>query len=143
VSAPGGPLPVVPGPLPDSAAEREALAGRVSAAVLASPGVAGPHAGPYNDIATFRAGGRLVGVRIGEGSEPVEIGVVVGLDRPIPDVVAGLRDLVSRLCGGAVVDITVGDIAVGETAVGETAVEDVPAAAGAAATGAVPGRMVR
>ena len=118
-----------PGPLPTTVEEREALAERVSAAVLAVPGVAGPHGGIYNDIATFRAGGRLMGVRVGEGAEPVEVAVVLRLDRPIPDVVAELREVVSGLCGGAAVDITVGDVA--------------DERAGGAAVGAGPGRMVR
>jgi hypothetical protein len=121
----------VSAPLPGAAQEREALAERVSAAVLAVPGVAGPHGGRYNEIATFRAGGRLVGVRVGEGAEPVEVGVVLRLDRPIPEVVAQLRGLVSGLCGGAAVDITVGDV----VAAGDLA--------GGAAVGVGPGRMVR
>ncbi|WP_214405941.1 hypothetical protein [Pseudonocardia lacus] len=132
-----------PGPLPATVEERDALAERVSAAVLAVPGVAGPHGGRYNDIATFRAGGRLVGVRIGEGAEPVEVGVVLRLDRPIPDVVADVRDAASRLCGGAAVDITVGDV-VGDAVddlLGHPA-GDAPGSGGAA-TGADPGRMVR
>jgi hypothetical protein len=99
------------GPLPATVEERDALAERVAAAVLAVPGVAGPHGGRYNDIATFRPGGRLLGVRIGEGDEPVEVAVVLGTERPIPEVVADLRAEVSRLCGGAAVDVTVGDIA--------------------------------
>jgi hypothetical protein len=81
-------------------------------------------------------------VRIGEGPGPVEVGVVVGLDRPIPEVVADLRGVVARLCGGAVVDITVGDVAV-DTAVGTALDAAVPVGAGGAATPAGPGRMVR
>ncbi|MCO1660941.1 hypothetical protein [Pseudonocardia humida] len=131
------------GPLPDAVQEREALAERVSATVLAFPGVAGPHGGRYNDIATFRPGGRLIGVRIGEGDEPVEVGVVLGLDRPIPDVVADLRDAVSRLCGGAAVDITVGDLAVDPAVEGAATDGGGAAAEGAAAVGVDPGRMVR
>jgi len=115
--------------------EREALAERVSAVVLSFPGVVGPHGGRFNDIATFRPGGRLVGVRIGEGAEPVEVGVVLGLDRPLPEVVAGLRAAVSGLCGGAAVDITVGDLSLGP--------DDLAGPAGTAASGVGPGRMVR
>ncbi len=122
-------------PAPDPAAEREALAERVSAAVLAFPGVAGAHGGRYNDIATFRPGGRLVGVRIGDGDEPVEVGVVLRLDRPIPEVVAELRRTVSRLCGGAAVDVTVGDVSVGP--------QVDPAAHRPVAPAPGPGRMVR
>jgi hypothetical protein len=92
-------------------ADREALVERVAAAVAAHPSVAGPHGGRYNDLATYLATGRLVGVRIGAPGEPVEVGVVLRLDRPIPDVVAELQRAVSALCGGARVDVTVGDVA--------------------------------
>jgi hypothetical protein len=146
VSAPTGPVPDDHTPddhIPDDHTAREALAARVSAAVLAFPGVAGPHGGPYNDIATFRPGGRLIGVRIDGGAEPVAVGVVLGADRPIPEVVRGLRELVSRLCGGAAVDITVGDLAV-DPALAEL-LQPAPTAPVAAVPGrsADPGRMVR
>jgi hypothetical protein len=89
-----------------------ALAERVAAAVTAHPAVAGLHGGLYGGVATYLPGRRLVGVRIGEGDEPVEVAVVLRPDRPIPDVVRALRQEVSRLCGGAAVDITVADIVV-------------------------------
>jgi hypothetical protein len=120
---------------------RDALAEQVAAAVATHPSVAGLHGGRYNDLATYLASGRLVGVRIGAAGEPVEIGVVLRLDRPIPVVVDELRRTVSLLCGDVPVDITVGDIATDD---------DVPAAAhpsgaGVAAPPAAPdaGRMVR
>jgi hypothetical protein len=87
-----------------------ALAERVAAAVTAHPAVAGLHGGAYGAVATWLPGRRLVGVRIGEGDEPVEVAVVLHPDRPIPDVVRALRREVSGLCGGAAVDITVADI---------------------------------
>ena len=86
------------------------LAERVAAAVAAHPAVAALHGGIYNDIATYLPGRKLVGVRIGEGDEPVEVAVVLRADRPIPEVVRSLRREVSLLCGGAAVDITVTDI---------------------------------
>jgi hypothetical protein len=98
---------VVPSP-PDPVA----LAERVAAAVVAHPAVAGLHGGIYGSVTTYLPGRKLVGVRIGEGDEPVEIAVVLRSDRPIPDAVRSLRREVSRLCGGAVVDITVADIVV-------------------------------
>ena len=87
-----------------------ALAERVAAAVTAHPSVARLHGGPFGVIATHLPGRRLVGVRIGVGAEPVELGVVLHVDRPIPQVVPVLRRQVSRLCGGAAVDITVADL---------------------------------
>ena len=87
-----------------------ALAERVAAAVAAHPGVAGLHGGIYGSVTTYLPGRKLIGVRIGVGDEPVEVAVVLYPDRPIPEVVRSLRSEVSRLCGGAVVDITVADI---------------------------------
>ena len=92
-----------------ASAPADELVERVAAAVRSDPAVADLHGGPLNAIGTYLPDGRLVGVRISPG-EPVEIGVVLRLDRPIPDVVAGLRATVSRLCGGAPVDVVVGDV---------------------------------
>lgn len=99
----------------------DALAELVAATVTAHPAVAGLHGGVYGSVATYLPGRRLVGVRIGQGDEPVEIGVVLHLQRPIPDVVRALRQEVSELCGGAAVDITVSDVAVPANEVGPPA----------------------
>jgi hypothetical protein len=141
VSAPTGPAP--DDHAADGHAAREALAARVSAAVLSFPGVAGPHGGPFNDIATFRPGGRLIGVRIDGGDEPVAVGVVVGMDRPIPEVVDGLRELVSRMCGGAAVDVTVGDLAIDPALAALLAPAPTAPVPAVGARTADPGRMVR
>ena len=85
------------------------LAERVAAVVTAHPAVARLHGGTFNDIATYVPGGRLTGVRIGDGG-PVELALVVRLGHRIPDVVDSLRREVSLMCGGAAVDITVADI---------------------------------
>jgi hypothetical protein len=106
VTAPDRMTTVVPSP-PDPVA----LAERVAAAVAAHPAVAGLHGGIYGSVTTYLPGRRLIGVRIGEGDEPVEVAVVLRADRPIPEAVRSLRREVSRLCGGAAVDITVADIA--------------------------------
>lgn len=86
------------------------LAEQVAAAVIAHPAVARLHGGPFGAIATHLPGRRLVGVRIGTGDQPVEIGVALRADRPIPEVVAELRRSVADLSGGAPVDVTVADI---------------------------------
>jgi hypothetical protein len=83
------------------------LAERVAAVVTAHPSVARLHGGLFGDVATYLPGRRLIGVRIGE---TVELGVVLHLDRPIPDVVRSVRQQVSLLCGGAAVDIVVADV---------------------------------
>ncbi|WP_433280300.1 hypothetical protein ACQPZA_11295 [Pseudonocardia xinjiangensis] len=94
-----------------TAAEAPSLAERIAAVVTSHPSVARLHGGIFGDVATYLPGRRLTGVRVGEGDEPVELGVVLLLDRPIPEVVRDLRTAVSGMCGGAAVDITVGDVA--------------------------------
>ncbi|WP_219415429.1 hypothetical protein [Pseudonocardia nigra] len=97
-------------------ADPAALAERIAATVTAHPAVARLDGGMFGAVATYLPGRRLTGVRVGEGDEPVEVGVVLYLDRPIPDVVRSLRREVSGMCGGAAVDITVADVALhGET----------------------------
>jgi hypothetical protein len=101
-----------PAPTP-ARASPSALAVRaqeVAAAVAAHPAVARLDGGPFGAVATHLPGRRLLGVRIGEGDEPVELAVVLYPDRPIPEVVNALRREVSRICGGAAVDITVSDL---------------------------------
>jgi hypothetical protein len=97
--------------------EASPLAERIAAVVTSHPSVARLHAGTFGEVATYLPGRRLMGVRIGTGDEPVELGVVLVLDRPIPDVVRALRREVALMCGGAPVDITVADVELpGETA---------------------------
>jgi hypothetical protein len=100
-------MTVVPSP-PDPVE----LAERVAAAVAAHPAVAGLHGGIYGSVTSYLPGRKLLGVRIGVGDEPVEVAVVLRSDRPIPETVRSLREEVSRICGGAVVDITVADIVI-------------------------------
>ncbi|NMH94734.1 hypothetical protein HF519_24800 [Pseudonocardia bannensis] len=86
------------------------MAERIAAVVTAHPAVARLDAGAFGAVATYLPGRRLVGVRIGELGEPVELGVVLNLDRPFPEVVRVLRREVAALCGGAPVDILVADV---------------------------------
>lgn len=101
--------------------DTDALAELVAATVTAHPAVDRLDGGLFGSVATYLPGRRLVGVRIGQGGEPVELGVVVHLTARIPDVVRDLRRQVSALCGGAAVDITVSDVAVPAIAVGPPA----------------------
>ena len=89
-------------------------AAQVAAVVLGHPAVAGLHGGPFGAIATYLPGRHLVGVRIGPAGEPVEVGVVLRLGAPIPDVVRALRAAVSPLCAGTAVDIAVMDVVLDE-----------------------------
>lgn len=95
----------------------EVLAEQVAAVVTAHPAVAWLDGGIFGAVATYLPGRRLLGVRIGPAGEPVELSVVLHLDRPIPEVARALRREVSLLCGGARVDITVSDLAVPESAI--------------------------
>ena len=94
-----------------TSADPPTLAEQVTAAVGAHPSVVRLHGGTFGDLATYLPGRRLVGVRLGAASEPVELGVVLLLDRPIPGVVRSLRRLVSGMCGGAPVPGVAVDVA--------------------------------
>lgn len=87
-----------------------ALAELVADAVAAHPSVARLHGGTFGAVATWLPGRRLVGVHVGGPGEPVEIGVVLTLDRPIPATVASLRRTLTPLVGGTAIDVTVADV---------------------------------
>ncbi|OLL71103.1 hypothetical protein Ae168Ps1_5606 [Pseudonocardia sp. Ae168_Ps1] len=91
---------------PDPATLAELVAG----AVTAHPSVVRLDGGVFGAVATWLPGRRLVGVHVGGPGEPVEIGVVLNLDRPIPATVAALRRTVAPLVGGAPIDVTVSDV---------------------------------
>ncbi|MEQ3552375.1 hypothetical protein WIS52_18020 [Pseudonocardia nematodicida] len=95
-------------PAPDPAV----LAELVADAVVAHPSVARLDGGTFGTVATWLSGRRLVGVHVGGAGEPVEIGVVLTLDRPIPATVAALRRTVAPLVAGAPIDVTVSDVEV-------------------------------
>jgi hypothetical protein len=86
------------------------LAELVADAVTAHPSVVRLDGGPFGTVATFLPSGRLVGVHVGRPGEPVEIAVVLRVDRPIPEVVSSLRTTVRALCDGSPVDVTVSDV---------------------------------
>lgn len=103
-------MTVTPTPPDAPVADPSELAQLVADAVIAHPAVARLDGGAFGAVATFLPGRRLVGVHVGRPGEPVELAVVLHLDRPIPGVVATLRTTVSALCGGSPVDITVSDV---------------------------------
>lgn len=107
-----------------SPAPDPALAERIAAAVTAHPAVARLDGGDFGAVATYLPGRRLIGVRLGQVGEPVELAVVLWPHQPIPEVAGALRRKVSAMCAGAavdiadvdiVVDITVADIAIATT----------------------------
>ena len=107
MTEPGHPQGDPPGYL---SADPGEVAERVAAVVGAVPGVAALHGGTYGDIASYLPGRKLIGVRIGRVDEPIEVAVVVGLNRPIPAVVADVRRAVTTVCGNRPVDVTVADV---------------------------------
>lgn len=90
--------------------EPAALAELIAEAVVAHPSVARLDGGVFGTVATWLSGRRLVGVHVGGPGEPVEVGVVLHLDRPIPATVAALRRSVAPLVGAVPIDVTVSDI---------------------------------
>lgn len=94
----------------DTTPDPAAVAELVADAVSAHPSVVRLDGGAFGTVATFLPGRRLIGVHVGRPGEPVEIAVVLRLDRPIPDTVRTLRASVRALCPGSPVDITVSDV---------------------------------
>nr|WP_238580734.1 hypothetical protein [Streptomonospora alba] len=88
----------------------------MAAAVREVPGVAGLSSGAFGTTATPDAGGRVEGVAVRDGE--VEVGVVVLLDRPIPETAADVREAVhTAVCGGGGrVHVSVEDVAEAQTA---------------------------
>jgi len=99
-----------------TSAGTETTADRVAAAVLAHPAVARLHGGSFGTIASYLPGRRITGVRAGEPGEGVEVGVVLRLDRPMPEVVQQLRRSIAEIAGPGPVDITIGDVVTAEEA---------------------------
>ncbi len=87
------------------------LALAIAAEAQAHPAVVRLDGGPFERTTTYLPGRRLVGVRVDEEAGRAEIGVVLRLDRPLPEVVAELRQRVAELTGGMPVDVTVADLA--------------------------------
>ncbi|MFB9908357.1 hypothetical protein [Allokutzneria oryzae] len=85
----------------------------IAEAVLAHPSVRRLDAGAFGSITSYLPGRRVDGVRAGGPGEPVEIGVVLTLGRPLPEVVADLRERVRRVGGDVPVDVTVADVVTG------------------------------
>jgi hypothetical protein len=76
---------------------------------LAHPAVVQLHGGQFGEIASYLPGSKVVGVRLPDDGA-VEIGVVLRLDRPLPEVVAELRGRLAEVLGKTPVDITVCDV---------------------------------
>ncbi|MGH3937164.1 MAG: hypothetical protein ACRDTG_00795 [Pseudonocardiaceae bacterium] len=86
------------------------LADAVAAVVRAHPAVVDLDGGPFGVVASYLPGRRVVGVRVGEPGEPVEISVVVRLGIPLPLLVAELRRVITEVTGTRVIDVTINDV---------------------------------
>jgi hypothetical protein len=90
------------------------LADAIAAAVRAHPAVADLDGGPFGAIASYLPGRRVVGVRVGEPGEPVEVSVVARLGTPLPQLATDLRRLITAVTGSRVIDLTINDVITGE-----------------------------
>lgn len=91
------------------------LAEAVAAAVRAHPAVADLDGGPFGTIACYLPGRRVVGVRIGEPGQPVEVSVVARLGTPLPQLATELRRMITAVSGPRVIDLTINDVITGDS----------------------------
>jgi hypothetical protein len=83
----------------------------VAAAVLAHPAVLRLDGGAWGTVASYLPGRRLLGVRVGEPGEPVEIAVVVRFGTPLPELAEELAGVVRERIGAAVpVEVLFADV---------------------------------
>ncbi|MDQ3904290.1 MAG: hypothetical protein M3300_02280, partial [Actinomycetota bacterium] len=91
------------------------LAEAVAAAVRAHPAVADLDGGPFGTIACYLPGRRVVGVRIGEPGQPVDVSVVARLGTPLPQLATELRRMITAVSGPRVIDLTINDVITGDS----------------------------
>lgn len=82
----------------------------VAEAVLAHPCVTRLHGGPFGTVASYLPGRTVLGVRMGEIGEPVEVAVVVRLLKPLPDTIAEIRGRIRGIVGQVPVHVLVSDV---------------------------------
>ncbi|MGO1048687.1 hypothetical protein [Crossiella sp. CA198] len=86
------------------------LADRIAEVVLTHPSVVSLHGGAYGAVLSYLPGRKVIGVRSTGAGEPVEVGVVLRIGEPLPEVVSELRNRVRQVTGAVPVDITVVDV---------------------------------
>lgn len=91
------------------------LAEAVAAAVRAHPAVADLDGGPFGTIACYLPARRVVGVRIGEPGQPVEVSVVARLGTPLPQLATELRRMITAVSGPRVINLTINDVITGDS----------------------------
>ncbi|WP_019853566.1 hypothetical protein [Actinopolyspora mortivallis] len=88
---------------------RSSPAERLAEAALGHPCVVRLDGGEYGTLATYLPGRRVTGVRFPPDGPP-EVGVVLRLSRPVPEIVTELRARLEELTGQDSVNITVSDV---------------------------------
>ena len=99
-----------------SSTDGAALAEQLAEAVRQHPGVLRLAGGEFDVISTPLPGRRVTGVRVPDSDEPVEVAVVLGLDRPLTETTADLRARAAEVTGQRRVDITVADVVIEDEA---------------------------
>lgn len=90
------------------------LADAIAATVRAHPAVADLDGGPFGAIAYYLPGRRVVGVRVGDPGEPVEVSVIARLGTPLPQLATELRQVITAVTGSRVIDLTINDVITGD-----------------------------
>lgn len=96
---------------PTAEPEEPVTAQLVADAVTRIDGVIRLHGGTFGEVATYRAGGRITGVRIGEKAG--EVHLVAGLHRNVRTVGEEARAAAEKIAG-VPVTVTVADVATDE-----------------------------
>jgi len=86
----------------------------VAAATLGCPLIADLTGGRFGEVATYRPGSRLVGVRMVDGA--IELHVVAKWGAPLPEVAEVVRAAVAPYAEGLPVSVFVDDIELPEEA---------------------------
>lgn len=108
---PDPPVPDYRDDVPAPADPVASAARAVAAAVVAHPGVARLDGGPWGTVTSHLPGRlRVDGVRLGVGTEPVEIAVVARLGTPLPQLADELAAAVRAVLGPVPVDVTFSDV---------------------------------
>lgn len=91
--------------------EQEHVTERVAEAVLDHPAVVRLDGGEHGIIATHLPGRRVTGVRTAvDTGGATEVCVVLSLRRPVPELVAEIRERVREVIGETRIDVTVADV---------------------------------
>src|SRR5918999_968213 len=106
--------PIPPLRRPSEQPDPGEVADAVAAAVRTHPAVADLDGGPFGAIACYLPGRRVVGVRVGEPGEPVEVSVVARLGTPLLQLATELRRVIAAVTGSRVIDLTINDVITGE-----------------------------